>query len=79
MGARHGSGDMRGRVWICVVIDERIGLRGWEEGIVVFLHVLQSLSSVSIEHCGVERVSERMKSLFPALSCVVRFVFSVLL
>ena len=27
-GDRHGSGDMRGRAWICAVIDERIGFWG---------------------------------------------------
>ena len=28
-------GNMRGGVWICVVIDGGIGLGGWEGGIVV--------------------------------------------
>ena len=33
---RKDRGDMRGRVWICAVIDGRVGLGGWEGSIIVF-------------------------------------------
>jgi len=39
---RHGSGGMRGRAWISMTIDARIGLGGWKEDIVVFSYILLS-------------------------------------
>jgi len=41
-----------------VVIDGRIGLGGWEEGIVVFSFILLLFPLVSIEHRGVDEVNE---------------------
>ena len=39
-GDRHGTGDMRGRIWVYVVIDGRIGLGGRKEDIVIFSYIL---------------------------------------
>jgi len=39
---RHGSGGMRGRAWISMTINGRIGLGGWKEDIVVFSYILLS-------------------------------------
>ena len=47
-GGRHGSGGMRGRAWISMTIDGRIGLGGWKEDIVVFSYILLSSPSVML-------------------------------